>query len=180
MGFLEKIGKAFIEEVPIEGNDCDEADVYASEQIEAEVPAKGVIDSLIDDIYASNDLSDTTQSIFKVEELINSLPNEMPTDTKRTSVLAILRNFGLTITEVSSDGDKRLGILESVKEKINTESASWMSDKKELIEDCKRTVADLQAQIMQEEHDIKASNELIAKEESRIRELIDFVGKEEV
>ena len=49
-----------------------------SESVIANVPEE-IGKTLIYDIYMDNQLSDMSQSIFKVEELINSLPKEMPT-----------------------------------------------------------------------------------------------------
>ena len=99
MGLLKSIGKAFVEEVPnekiLEENFTD----YKEETVEVELDNVNT-NTLIDDIYAQNNLYDKSQSIFKVEELINSLPKEMVTETKRASVLSILGSFGLAETEV--------------------------------------------------------------------------------
>lgn len=119
MGLLKSIGKAFVEEVTIELNDEERDDDLLIESVDAELDNVN-INTLIDDIYTQNDLYDKSQSIFKVEELINSLPKEMVTDTKRSSVLSILGSFSVTAMEVITDGERRLEILNSVKEKINT------------------------------------------------------------
>ena len=131
---------------------------------------------MIDDIYTQNNLYDKSQSIFKVEELINSLPKEMVTETKRASVLSILGSFGLTVTEVVDDGEKRIEVLDSVKDKINTESSNSISEKEEKIEEFKKAIADLEAEISNEMSNVKVSNEAISTEKSRIKELVKFVG----
>ena len=129
MGILKSIGKAFVEEVPTENNEVNE-DFHSFEEGRVEVELDSVnTDTLIDDIYTQNDLYDKSQSIFKVDELINSLPKEMVTETKRTSVLSILSSFGLTATEVVDDGEKRIEVLNGIKEKINTESGNSISEK---------------------------------------------------
>lgn len=177
MGFLKSIGKAFVEEVPME-NDNVETDTYSfdeEETVEAELDNVNT-DTLIEDIYTQNDLFDKSQSIFKVEELINSLPKEMVTDTKRTSVLSILGNFGLTAMEVTSDGEKRIAVLNSVKEKINTDSKKSINDKESQIEELKKSIATLESEIADEQNEIKLSNETISKEVDRISELVKFIG----
>ena len=114
MGFLKSIGKAFVEEVPTENSEVEENfRSYEEENVEVELDSVNT-DTLIDDIYTQNDLYDKSQSIFKVEELINSLPKEMVTETKRASVLSILGSFGLTATEVVNDGEKRIEVLGGV------------------------------------------------------------------
>lgn len=41
-------------------------------------------ETLVSDIYAQNELYDQSKSIFKIEDLMNALPKEMVTETKRT------------------------------------------------------------------------------------------------
>jgi len=177
MGFLKSIGKAFVEEVPTE-NDNVETDTYSfdeEETVEAELDDVNT-DTLIEDIYTQNDLFDKSQSIFKVEEVINSLPKEMVTDTKRKSVLLILGNFGLTAMEVTDDGERRIAVLNSVKEKINTDTKNSINDKELHIEELKKSIATLESEIAKEQNEIKLSNETISKEIDRISELVKFIG----
>lgn len=176
MGFLKSIGKAFVEEVPTENNEVeDDFQSYEEENVEVELDSVNT-DTLIDDIYTQNDLYDKSQSIFKVEELINSLPKEMVTETKRASVLSILGSFGLTATEVVNDGEKRIEVLGGVKEKINTESRDSISEKEEKIEEFKKAIANLESEIANEQNEVKISNEAISTEIGRIKELVKFVG----
>jgi hypothetical protein len=176
MGFLKSIGKAFVEEVPTENNGAEEdLGSCGEENVEVELDSVNT-NTLIDDIYTQNDLYDKSQSVFKVEELINSLPKEMMTETKRVSVLSILGSFGLTATEVVDDGEKRIEVLVGVKEKINTESNDSISEKEEKIEEFKKAIADLETEISNEMNDVKISNEKISAEIGRIKELVKFVG----
>ena len=177
MGFLKSIGKAFVEEVPVENENYVEEsfDSFEEENVEVELDSVNT-DTLIDDIYTQNDLYDKSQSIFKVEELINSLPKEMVTDTKRASVLSILGSFGLTATEVSEDGEKRIEVLGGVKDKINTESSDLLAEREGQIEEFKKAIANLESEISNEMSKVKVSNEAISTEISRIKELVKFVG----
>lgn len=93
MGFRD----FFVEKVPEEENYDVDTD-YSVEDSTVPVELDEVhTDTLIDDIYAQNELSDRSKSIFKIEELINSLPKEMVTETKRGSVLATLGVFGICL-----------------------------------------------------------------------------------
>lgn len=176
MGFLKNIGKAFVEEVPVE-RISEEEDFDMEEEETVDVKLDDVnTNTLIEDIYTQNNLYDKSQSIFKVEELINSLPKEMVTETKRASVLAILVSFGLTATEVALDGEKRIEILSGVKEKINSDSENLILEKEEKIEEFKKAIADLETEIADERNEAKVSNEAILAEFSRISELVKFVG----
>lgn len=176
MSLLKTISKALVEEVPTEDSET-EISTYSFEEESVEVELDSVnTDTLIEDIYTQNDLYDKSQSIFKVEELINSLPKEMVTDTKRSSVLSILGSFGLTSTEVTEDGEKRIDVLNGVKEKINSESENEISANEAKIEELKKTIADLEMGIANKQNETKVSNETISTEISRINELVKFIG----
>ena len=185
MGLLSKIGRAFVEPVPNEtpyqepiayGEGYD-ADVALDEAVEVELN-KVDTETLISDIYFQNDLGDTSCSIFKVDELISSLPKEMPTKTKHSSVLAILGNFGLSAEEIVSDGKQRITVLDAAKTKIDSESNATIVEKEARIEELKQTIESLSGEIADEVEKTKMSDELIDSEMSKIVSLIDFVGGE--
>ena len=180
MGFLKTIGRAFVEEVPMEGDEEPigmGADFIEEELVGAELEDVNVV-TLIDDIYTQNDLFDKSRSIFKVEELIASLPKEMVTDTKRSSVLAILGSFNLTATEVVEDGEKRVDVLNSIKEQIDADCKNTVSEKEAQIEELKKAIATLTIEIANEQERTKTSDELILNETTKINNLIRFIGGE--
>ncbi len=177
--FLKAIGRAFVEEVPTEDYavSVDNTIAYEEEVVEAEL--EGVdVNTLVDDIYTQNDLFDKSRSIFKVEELISSLPQEMVTNTKRASVLAILGSFNLTATEVSEDGEKRISVLNEIKEQIDADCKNTIIDKEAQIEEFKQAIATLTVDISKEQEKMKKSDEIIASEIAKLEALIRFIGGE--
>ena len=170
MGFKD----FFVEKVPREPMYESEQD-YSEENSSIPVELDEVnVDTLLDDIYIQNELSDKTKSIFKIEELINSLPKEMVTDTKRTSVLATLGVFGLTVTDVTLDGAHRIEVLKNVLSKILEDGNNVVSDKKLEIENLKKKIADLEKDISDRHSEMKTSENTINSEISRISNLIRF------
>lgn len=179
MGFLKAIKGAFIEEVPNENYEASVDMEDVEEEVAVDVELEGVnTDTLINDIYIQNDLSDMSRSIFKVEELIASLPKEMATDTKRASVLAILDSFNLTATEVVEDGENRKTTLCGVKEKIDLNCNSAITDKEAQIEEHKKSIEALTVEIANEREKMKHSDEIISAEIEKVKALIDFIGGE--
>lgn len=178
MGFLEKMG--LIEKIPetseYGAENTFENDGYEEENISAEYSEGCTADTLVEDVYVQNELHDKTHSIFKIEELVNSLPKEMVTETKRASVLSILGSFGLTAGEVVTDGEKRTQILESVKTQLNEDSKNLILSKQSEIEEHKKAIAALEADISTNTDNTKRSNEAIDVEIKRIMGLIDFIG----
>lgn len=179
MGLLEKIGKALVEEIPnSDYNPSIDLEVIP-ENSTPEVELDDVdTNTLINDVYTQNELSDMSRSIFKVEELIASLPKEMATDTKRASVLAILGSFNLTANEVVDDGAKRVGVLNGVKNKVDTDCENTIAEKEEQIEEFKKAIENLSVEIADEREKMKVSDELVSAEIAKVGALIKFIGGE--
>lgn len=171
MGFRD----FFVEKVPEEENYDVDTD-YSVEDTEVLVELDEVhTDTLIEDIYTQNELSDKSKSIFKIEELINSLPKEMVTETKRGSVLATLGVFGLTVTDVTLDGEQRVDVLNSVLSKILNEGENIVIDKQAEIENHKKEIARLEKEIEDQQSEMKTSENNINAEVDRISGLIKFI-----
>lgn len=172
MSLFEKLG--LIERV-------EEEPVYeevALEAIEPEIDAnvEGVSnDNLVSDIYNANSLSDVSRSIFKVEELINSLPKEMATKTKRDTVLAILTSFGLNSEIVTEDGTNRVELLGAALKEMTDTYSEEIARCQEEVENRKKEIEELQKYIAVTENTSKLCNEKITEETNRINELINFV-----
>lgn len=130
---------------------------------------------LIDNTYAENELSDLSKSIFKVEMFINTLPQEMPNDVKRTTVLGILKASSISEEEVCIDALKRLEILESVKAKISDENTNRINEASAKIEQLKAEIDDLNKVIYTGNNELAQTNELIFAEINRIKFLENFI-----
>lgn len=177
MGFLKKLG--LVEDNPdyYAEYDSDLSDVNYDTDVDANVD--GVTnENLVSDIYNVNSLSDLSKSIFKVEELIDSLPKEMATDTKRTSVLAILSSFGLTTDEVITDANTRISLLNSAMTEIVNKNTAQIDESNTTIEDFKKQIEDLQKVISDLLAENKTCKDKVEQEVSRIENLIKFVEGE--
>lgn len=175
MGFLKKL---LVEEIPEEIPTYDE-EFYMEEETVVEVNTDSVSqDNLVVDIYNQNNLSDLSKSIFKVEELINSLPKEMPNDTKKATVLSILGSFGLTVNEVVSDGISRKDMLNAALDEITTDNENVIAENNTNIEFKKQEIQKLEKDNADRESVIKNTEDKIKIETKRISDLIVFIGGE--
>lgn len=174
MGFLERMG--LVEEVPTEnvGYDVND-DIEYEDEVEAELSEVNT-DTLIDDIYTQNGLSDKSKSIFKVEDLINSLPKEMPTDAKKSTVTSALGVFNLTSTEVVEDGEKRVETLNSILNQIESNATNEINYKEGSIEEHKKEIARLEKEISDKQEEAEVSKNTINSEIEKIDKLIKFIG----
>lgn len=173
MGLLKNL---FLEEVKEETFITDE-ELYLEEDIDVNTESVSQ-DNLIEDIYNQNELSNLSKSIFKIEELVNSLPKEMPNDTKKTTVLSILSSFGLTVDEVLEDGCTRETIIRSALNVITNENNDVIEDNKSTIEQKKREIQELEKDNANREIVIKNTEDKVEFELKRISDLITFIGGE--
>lgn len=98
---------------------CNNIIIDDQPQVEETKVKNTELEGLIENIYSENNLSDKAKSIFKVDEAISALPNEMPHFQKLNSVISILQITGLSKEEVIADANNRLSILNGAKQYIN-------------------------------------------------------------
>ena len=173
MGLLKNL---FLEEVPQEPIVTDE-EMYLEDEVEVNTELVSQ-DNLIEDIYNRNALSDLSKSIFKVEQTINSLPKEMPNDTKKATVLTILSNFGLTVDEVVEDGYSRQSIIRGALSTIVDENENTILNNKTIIEQKKMEIQELEKDNANRETVIKNTEDKVELELKRISDLVTFIGGE--
>ena len=165
--FFEKV-----EEEPVVS--YDEYDAYEEE---VDVNVENITqDNLISDIYNQNNLADLSKSIFKIEELINSLPKEMPNETKKTTVLSMLSIFGLTAEEVMCDGNERCSAIKSALSVIIVDNNYVIDSNNTSIEQKKLEIQELEKDNAERTLVIKDTEDKVESEVKRIEDLIKFIG----
>ena len=174
-----KLKDFFIKEVEPERPEITDYDYPDDEDIQEEsieVDTSGVTENnLIGDIYESNGLTNLSKTVFKVEELINSLPKEMPDTTKRDSVLQILNSFGISVDEIESDANNRISIIKASVNKIVSDCNYAIDSNSEAIEQKKVEIQNLEKDNSDLSSIIKNNNEKSTIEIDRIEKLIDFI-----
>ena len=110
MGIFEKLSRMGLVE-------REEEDIHIPVATEVpKVEANADINStenVIADIYAQNGVSDKENSIYAVQSFIDTLPSEMTTAKKQSSVAGILKVTGKSVDSLLMDADNRVGILTS-------------------------------------------------------------------
>ena len=172
---MGKFKNLFVEEV-VEPQDYDvEQSVDEAIDVDSDVDTVNVVD----DTYNKNGLSDKGKSIYKVEELVNSLPNEMVTDTKRSTVKSTLGVFGLTVQDVCSDGEAREEVLKAVLSDVTERNEAIIEEANTEIENLKIKIQEKNKLIEERKDDIAKISAAISMEVEKINRLIEFVGGDE-
>lgn len=177
MSLLKKLG--LVEDNPDYYAEYDNLSDVSYDESDVDANVEGVTtENLVADIYAANSLEDLSKSIFKVDEVINSLPKEMATETKKATVLAILTSFGLTTDEVVQDGITRINFLKSAMNEILTKNNGEIEASNVSIEDYKKKIEELSKYIANLTVVNKNCEDTVEQEVSKIKNLIKFVGGE--
>lgn len=141
---------------------------------EVEVPNKDLLG--VADVYDSNNLGDTSQSIYKVAELIGTLPKEMPDKTKQDTVHSIMSAIGLDQSEVILDANNRCAILNSSYGKKNEELRGILTENNDRIANLKIEIEELQKQNSDISSAIETNERTVKDETEKISSLIKFIG----
>ena len=149
-------------------------DFGESEPVEVVTGSADAVD-FIGQTYQDNDIDDLTRSIFKVEEIRNTLPNTLPSEVRRTTVISILSSFGLSIEEVLGDAEKRGQILAEVcKQTCEAEKAAEDQLNAE-IEELRLQITEKQQQMQNHQQNQTEVADICGKEVDRINELCAFL-----
>lgn len=131
-------------------------------------------ENVISEIYAQNGMSDMDNSIYAVQSFIDTLPSEMTTAKKQSSVFGILKVTGKSVDTLMSDAEQRIAILSSAKDKIIADNDSIIDSNNTMIEEYKKGIEYCE-NVIQEAENIKESVvKSVADETSNIEELMKF------
>ena len=130
----------------------------------------------IEDIYRNARLTlDTKKSIFMVDILSKTLPENLPIDVKRETVLSLMNVSDLKRDNLLNDAYQRIDTLNTVLEETVETSEEIMEKNNKTIEELKKRIEEL-ASINEERLEFQQDqNTLIEYEIQKIINLVDFV-----
>ena len=118
--FFEKIGLVESDASVEVGTDFPEQDFMtippndnAWSQVQAEVPEGDTID--IAAVYDTNNMNPADAvTVYKIKDVIDTFPSEMPTKTKRATVKNLMMTLGYDAAAIISDAEQRKELLRTV------------------------------------------------------------------
>ena len=171
MNFFEKIGL-------IEREEASPSGFVAPDLPAHDVQVEAVVDSttnIVDDVYSQNGLlSDKSNSIYTVQALIDTLPEEMTTAKKQSTVAGILAVSGRLVADLLNDAKTRMDILSAAKQKIVYERSEEISNAKADIEELKKAIEAANIKIKEAEDIISATEKSVDEEVKIIEDLVNF------
>lgn len=90
-----------------------QGDWAVAEPVQAEVPEGDTID--IEAVYEANSMNPADAvTVYKIKDVIDTFPSEMPTKTKRATVKNLMATLGYDATAIISDAKQRKELLRAV------------------------------------------------------------------
>lgn len=129
----------------------------------------------IEEVYEKSNLSDASRSIFKVEEFNKHIPDNLPLDVKRQSIVGILSASGLQLDELLDDADKRIKALKDTMLITSQKSDQDIMEKEEEITNLLNKVDSLKQGILDRKLAQEQQNDFIEEEIGKIDNILKFV-----
>lgn len=181
--FFEKMG--LVERVD---GDCDsarneaKAAMYAAQASEEEPEEEVQVntdnveaESMIGDAYYENNLEDISRSVYKVEEVLKTLPTTMPEDVSRQTVKGILASFGISVEDVDRDAKARAETIQAVRNKMCDKETDEIKRLEQEVEDLLKQAEEKKQEIQSHNLKLEAIVKTSKEELARIKKLWDFI-----
>ena len=137
-------------------------------------------ENVVSEIYAQNDMVPNDNSIYAVANFIDTLPSEMTTAKKQSSVYGILRVTGKSVSNLVDDAKARIQLLCSARDKVVATKDDEISLAKIDIEELKKAIESANILIQNAEAVKETTVKSVSDEIEKIEELIKFCnGMEE-
>ena len=176
-GFLERIGLVEVatdvnDVEPV--NDAPECPMEAASVESVDVPNEDIL--TVDGIYEENGMEDFAGTVYKVDEMIQTMPQEMPTATKKVTILGMMNVVGITADEVKADAANRTALLNTVVPEKIRQLNDELSGNNSQIEALKQDIENLQKRNTEILAAMDANQELMQKETDKISGIVNFIG----
>lgn len=132
----------------------------------------------LNEIYSLNKLEyNAINTVFMLENLINALPQELPKDVIKQSVIKIISASNIDLAELIFDGEKRQEILLKVMGGYINQTNKCIDEHKEEIARLSKLINNHQEQIKVKETMLEEQIHIIKYETKKINGIIDFFSK---
>lgn len=130
----------------------------------------------IEDIYRKASLNqDIKKTVFMVDVYTKALPENLPLDIKRESVINIMKASDLEIDDFLSDAYKRIDALNNVLESVVQTTDELKLKNENSIRDLEKRIEELKNNIKERLSFQETQNTTIEYEIQRIINIVDFV-----
>lgn len=133
---------------------------------------------MINEIYSMNNIKNSDiNTVFMLQNLINALPQNLPQEVIKQSIMNIIGASNIDLKELLSDGQQRLEILEKVMSEYYNQTKIRIEEYKGEIDKLSRLISNYQEQIKIQENMLEEQMNLVKYETQKIGNIMDFFNK---
>lgn len=133
---------------------------------------------MVNDIYSLYDLENSNiNTVFMLQNFINALPQNLPKDVVKQSVINIINASNIDLNKLLSDGEHRLEVLSKVMEGYYNQTNKRVAEYKKEIDKLSSLISNCKEEIKIKENMLEEQICLIKYEAEKINSIIDFFPK---
>lgn len=130
------------------------------------------------EIYSLNGIENTNvNTIFMLGEFINALPESLPIEVRKKSIISIINSSNMNLDNLLADGKKRLDALDKFSGEYHVSTTNTMEGYKEKIAELRKLISTYEEQIGINETLLKEQSNIVKYESDKINNIIEFFNK---
>lgn len=134
----------------------------------------------IREIYIkSGQLSDGITTIFIIENFLKALPEYLPTDIKRNSILNLITASGLNLQNILRDGKEKVKLLNMFQQNFDSKTSEAISKDETEIKSLESKIQKLKDDIEKNTKLMQEQKSIVDFETQRIENILNFVEAKE-
>jgi hypothetical protein len=129
----------------------------------------------VNEIYSMNGLENSNiNTVFMLGNFINALPENLPYDVKKCSVMNIVEASNTDLSKLLSDGKKRIHVLRQFEADYHCSTSNAIKEYQLEIKRLKELIINYEEQIRAKEIMLDEQNHIIRYETQKISSIINF------
>lgn len=152
-------------------------DIEQSAPVQAEVPEGDTID--IQAVYDANDMDPADSvTVYKVKDMLDSLPAEMPNKTKKATLKSLMTTLGYDPVAIQHDAEQRIDILNAAANQKATNLQDEINLNSQKIEEAKIEIEQMTTRNNEAVQAINSIIDTVTAERNNILGILEFVKDE--
>lgn len=132
----------------------------------------------VQEIYSLYGIENTNvNTVFMLGDFINALPESLPVEVRRKSIVSIINSSNMNLDKLLSDGKKRLEVLDNFSGKYYSSTIDTTEEYKKKIEELRKLIGTYEEQIRINETLLKEQSNIVKYESDKINNIIGFFNK---
>ena len=146
---------------------------------EIQFKAKSERNMSINEIYSANNVENNTMNtVFLLESYINALPQDLPYEVKKTSVINIVKATNSDLNQLLNEGENRIKVLNTFMNDFQQSLNSGVMECKAEIFKLTKMIDEYKALIDEKETMLEEQRNIVKFESQKINNIIDFFNNE--